>query len=128
MKLPKNALDLTGTHYGLLTVTRLSATRLQNAVTWECDCRCGKTTLATAGMLEVWAGPLSGGRLAVALFNRSPGDDAIAVRWADVGLAPGAAVAVRDIWGAADLGTFSADFARPVPAHATAYLVLSPAA
>ena len=84
--------------------------------------------LATAGMLEVWAGPLSGGRLAVALFNRSPGDDAIAVRWADVGLAPGAAVAVRDIWGAADLGTFSADFARPVPAHATAYLVLSPAA
>jgi alpha-galactosidase len=78
-------------------------------------------------MLEVWAGALSGGRWAVALFNRSPSDDVIALKWADVGLAPGAAFAVRDIWGVRDLGTFSSDFSRPVPAHATVYLVLTPA-
>ena len=82
--------------------------------------------LTTGGMLEVWAGALSGGRLAVALFNRSPGDDTITVRWSDVGLAPGVAIAARDIWAASDLGTFSADFSRPVPAHATVYLVLTP--
>ena len=82
--------------------------------------------LATAGMLEVWAGGLSGGRIAVALFNRSPGDDVVEVKWAEVGLAQGTAVRVRDIWGGAELGTFSADFARPVAAHATVYLVLSP--
>jgi hypothetical protein len=62
----------------------------------------------------------------VALFNRSPGDDTITVRWSDVGLAPGVAIAARDIWAASDLGTFSADFSRPVPAHATVYLVLTP--
>ena len=83
--------------------------------------------LTTGGMLEVWAGALSGGRWAVALFNRSPSDDVIALKWADVGLAPGAAFAVRDIWGVRDLGTFSSDFSRPVPAHATVYLVLTPA-
>ena len=82
--------------------------------------------LATAGMLEVWAGALSGGRIAVSLFNRSPADDVIALRWADVGLPPGATVRVRDIWAAADVGTFSADFSRPVAAHALAFLVLSP--
>ena len=83
--------------------------------------------LVTGGMLEVWSGPLSGGRIAVALFNRSPGDDTIALRWADVGLAPGAAVTVRSIWDAADLGQKTGDFSLPVAAHATKYLVLSPA-
>lgn len=83
--------------------------------------------LTTGGMLEVWAGALSGGRVAVALFNRSPADDVIAVRWADVGLAAGARVAARDIWASSDLGVFSADFTRPVTAHAAVYLVLTPA-
>lgn len=83
--------------------------------------------LTTGGLLEVWAAPLTGGRVAVALFNRSPSDDAIVVRWADVGLAPGASVNVRDIWQAANVGTFHADFTRPVKAHATVYLVLTPA-
>jgi hypothetical protein len=84
--------------------------------------------LSTGGLLEVWAGalaPSAGGqaRLAVALFNRSPGDDQIAVRWEDIGAS--GSFAVRDIWAAADLGTFSSDFSRPVAAHATVFLVLT---
>jgi hypothetical protein len=84
--------------------------------------------LSTGGMLEVWASALSpsaGGqaRLAVALFNRSPGDDQIVVRWADIGAS--GSYAARDIWAAADLGTFSSDFSRPVAAHATVFLVLT---
>lgn len=84
--------------------------------------------LSNGGALEVWAGPLSGGRVAVALFNRSPADDIITVRWSDIGLAPGVSVGVRDIWSATTLGPFSSDFNHPVAAHATALLVLTPVA
>ncbi len=83
--------------------------------------------LVTGGMLEVWAGPLTGGRIAVALFNRSPGDDTITARWADIGAAAGAAYSVRDIWAAADRGSFAGSFTSKVPAHSTVYLVMSPA-
>jgi alpha-galactosidase len=81
--------------------------------------------LRTGGTLEVWAGALSGDRIAVALFNRSPADDNITVHWGDVGLAPGATVHARDLWAGVDLGTFSADFTRPVATHATVLLVLT---
>lgn len=80
----------------------------------------------TAGLLEVWAGALSGDRLAVALFNRSPGADSISVRWQDVGLAAGTTVKVRDLWAQADLGTFSSDFTLPVASRATMLLLLTP--
>ena len=77
-------------------------------------------------MLEVWVGPLSQGRFAVALVNRSPADDAIVLHWRDLNQTAGAAFSVRDIWSASDLGTYDTDFARPVKAHATAFLVLTP--
>jgi hypothetical protein len=52
MTLPKLAIDLTGKTYGLLTVTKLAEQRIRNAVTWECQCRCGKSTSATASDLK----------------------------------------------------------------------------
>jgi hypothetical protein len=82
--------------------------------------------LNTAGLLEVWAGALSGDRLAVALLNRSPGADRISVRWQDVGLAAGTTVKVRDLWAHADLGTFSTDFTLPVASRETMLLLLTP--
>jgi hypothetical protein len=83
--------------------------------------------LSTGGLLEVWVGPLSLGRFAVALFNRSPGPDSITLHWRDLNQTSGTAFTVRDIWAEADLGSFSTDFARPVAAHAAAFLVLTPA-
>lgn len=83
--------------------------------------------LQTLGMLEVWAGPLSGGRIAVVLFNRSPGDDSIVAHWADIGAAPGAAYDVYDVWAGVDRGIFTKAYMAAVPARATAYITLTPA-
>jgi hypothetical protein len=52
MKLPKLAIDLTGNTYGLLTVTKLAEFRIRNAVTWECQCHCGKTVSVPASDLK----------------------------------------------------------------------------
>lgn len=75
-------------------------------------------------MLEVWASALTNSRIAVALFNRSPGTDSITVQWADINAT--GTYSVRDIWAAADRGSFEGSYTSIVPAHATAYLVLTP--
>ena len=77
-------------------------------------------------MLEVWAGPLSNGGIAVVLFNRSPGDDEIVANWIDIGATAGAAYDVFDVWAGVNRGKFSNAYTAAVPARATVYLVLSP--
>jgi Alpha galactosidase A/Alpha galactosidase C-terminal beta sandwich domain/Ricin-type beta-trefoil lectin domain len=83
-----------------------------------------------AGYLEMWAGPLSGNRYAVALFNRTPNPSPIT---APFNLIPGlsngaqATFSVRNTWQQQTLGTFTGSFTTTVPAHAIALLVLTPA-
>ncbi|KAL9257272.1 Alpha-galactosidase 1-like protein [Drosera capensis] len=50
------------------------------------------------GDLEVWAGPLSGYRVAVLLVNRGPGPEPITANWDDIGIPPKSVVTARDIW------------------------------
>ncbi|KAJ4778603.1 Alpha-galactosidase [Rhynchospora pubera] len=51
------------------------------------------------GDLEVWAGPLSGGRKVVLLLNRgNQGTKLITFNWADVGIPPNSAATLRDVW------------------------------
>lgn len=90
--------------------------------------------LVTAGMLEVWVGPLTGGRFAVSLYNRcarvvvivclcfcsqvnstrvvcrSPGADVIVLDWSMLGVSASSSFAVRDIWAAKDVGTFAGSY------------------
>jgi hypothetical protein len=87
--------------------------------------------LSSAGSLEVWAGPLTGGRWAVALFNRSPGPDTIRVDFAslpasDYGVQPATTFDVYNVW--ADIRTPSIEdhWSVDVGAHDPALLVLSP--
>ncbi|KAJ0967842.1 hypothetical protein J5N97_024759 [Dioscorea zingiberensis] len=47
--------------------------------------------------LEVWAGALSGGRVAVVLWNRSSSKASITAQWSDVGIQSSQAE-VRDLW------------------------------
>lgn len=49
-------------------------------------------------MVQVWAGPLSGGRKAVVLWNRAIKPDTVTLTWADVGLDPETPVMIRDLW------------------------------
>jgi hypothetical protein len=82
-----------------------------------------------AGNLEMWAGPLSGSRYAVALFNRTPNPAPIT---APFNLIPGlsngaqATFAVRDLWAAQNMGSFTGAYTASVPAHGVALLVLTP--
>jgi alpha-galactosidase len=75
---------------------------------------------ATDGALQVWRKPLAaaaGAAAAVVLFHRGadtsgplpqpPAVRAVAATWAALGLAPGARVAVRDLWAKQDLGVFT---------------------
>lgn len=78
-------------------------------------------------MLEVWAAPLAGGRFAVVLFNRSPGDDSIVVQWADIGADPSSRLDVYDVWAKANRQTYIGNYTAAVPARATVYLLLTPA-
>ncbi|KAL2555848.1 Alpha-galactosidase 3 [Forsythia ovata] len=47
---------------------------------------------------QVWAGPLSGGRLAVALWNRCSKPATITAKWDALGLDSSTTVSVRDLW------------------------------
>ena len=79
------------------------------------------------GNLETWWAPLSGGRHAVALFNRSPSADVIAVSWTQLpGLQPTAHVSVRDVWLKIDAGIHTQGLKATVPAHGTSLFVLTP--
>ena len=79
------------------------------------------------GNLETWWAPLSGGRHALALFNRSPSADVIAVAWKQLpGLQPSSRVSVRDVWLKEDTGVHLEGFRATVPAHGTSLFVLTP--
>ena len=77
---------------------------------------------------EVWAGPLSGERWAVALLNRDALANAtITVDWTMFNATAGTAFALRDVWAAADMGTHTGSFTANVAPQAVTYLLLTPA-
>ena len=67
------------------------------------------------GRTEVWARPLSDGRIAVGLFNRDVVAQPITVRWSDLGVS--GAQPVRDLWQHKDLGNTRDQFSATVPRH-----------
>jgi alpha-galactosidase len=76
-----------------------------------------------AGPLEVWAKPLAGDTMAVALFNRTTGATRMTLRLKDVGWR-GQATA-RDLWAHEDVGVLSGEKTFVVPAHGVVMLRLS---
>jgi alpha-galactosidase len=78
-----------------------------------------------AGPLEVWAKPLSGDAMAVALFNRTTGATRMTLRLKDVGWTGEAAA--RDLWAHEDVGILSGEKTFVVSGHGVVMLRLSPA-
>jgi len=78
------------------------------------------------GDLEVWAGPLKGGSVAVVLFNRSGSSSQITAAWADIGLKNGVSAQVRDLWAHKDLGNFSNNFSATVQSHGVVVVKITP--
>jgi alpha-galactosidase len=78
------------------------------------------------GPQEVWMKPLADGSKAVILFNRGTEPSRITVHWEDVGLFPGGAATVRDLWKRADLGTFTGSFGADVASHGVVMVRVTP--
>lgn len=79
--------------------------------------------LYQSGDLDVWTKPLSGGRVAVGLFNRSWDNRDVSVNLADIGFKNGANL--RDVWKQQDLGHRSGIFTDTIPTHGVTLLIVS---
>jgi MYXO-CTERM domain-containing protein len=77
------------------------------------------------GTTEVWARDLSGGRKAVALFNRGAADATVSVTFAQLGVT--GTPAVRDVWNRASVTGMTTGISANVPYAAAMMYVLSPA-
>ncbi|CAL5363980.1 unnamed protein product [Camellia sinensis] len=66
---------------------------------------------------KVWAGPLTGHRLAVVLWNRCSEAATITAAWDALGLESSTTVSVRDLWKHQDVGDAVASFSAQVDSH-----------
>jgi alpha-galactosidase len=78
--------------------------------------------LYQSGDLDVWTKPMSGGRVAVGLFNRTSNTRDVSVDLGEIGFKTGANV--RDVWGQKDLGHKSGVFTSRIPKHGVTLLVV----
>ncbi|KAL6980824.1 Alpha-galactosidase 3 [Sarracenia purpurea var. burkii] len=70
--------------------------------------------------LQVWAGPLTGHRLAVVLWNRCSKAATITAQWGALGLESSTSVSVRDLWKHQDIvGDAVSSFSARVVAHSS---------
>ncbi|KAH9767450.1 alpha-galactosidase 3 [Citrus sinensis] len=81
----------------------------------------------TDNCLQVWAGPLSGHRLVVALWNRCPKAETITAQWDALGLESSTKVSVRDLWQHKQVtGDAVSSFAAQVDAHDCQMYIFTP--
>lgn len=78
------------------------------------------------GDLEVWAGPLTGKRVAVVLWNRGSSQASITANWCDVGLTSNAIVKVRDLWVHSTVKSVRGLLTATIDSHACKMYVLTP--
>ncbi len=78
--------------------------------------------LYQSGDLDVWTKPLSGGRVAVGMFNRSWSNREVSVDLAEIGFKNGANV--RDVWKQKDLGRKSGVVRDWLPKHGVTLLIV----
>ncbi|XP_056164424.1 alpha-galactosidase-like isoform X2 [Syzygium oleosum] len=77
------------------------------------------------GDLEVWAGPLTGYRVAVVLWNRGASPANITASWTDIGLNSAAIVDARDLWEHVTLASVRDQIAAWVDPHACKMFILT---
>ncbi|KAL0321771.1 UNVERIFIED_CONTAM: Alpha-galactosidase 3 [Sesamum calycinum] len=81
------------------------------------------------GCYQVWAGPLSGERLAVVLWNRGSKPATITAKWASLGIESSTSVSIRDLWTHKHVTENKvASFSVRVDPHACEMYIFSPLA
>ncbi|CAN6195388.1 unnamed protein product [Urochloa humidicola] len=78
------------------------------------------------GDQEVWAGPLSGRRVAVVLWNRGPASASITASWSSIGLAASTVVDAHDLWTGAVTRSVKGQLNAIVGTHACKMYALIP--
>ncbi|KAK8651467.1 hypothetical protein V6N13_141068 [Hibiscus sabdariffa] len=87
----------------------------------------GRKVAGEDSCLQVWAGPLSGNRLVVALWNRCSKAATITAKWEDLGLESSTGVAIRDLWQHKDLKESAvASFSAKVDSHDCRMYIFTP--
>lgn len=81
--------------------------------------------IASQGSTEIWARDLSGGRKAVAFFNRGTEDAEMNLSFAELGFTE--VPVVRDLWHKMDVGSATTELAVTVPHEAALMYTLTPA-
>src|ERR1700733_4440580 len=79
--------------------------------------------LYQSGDFDVWTKPLSEGRIAVGLFNRSWDNRDVSVDLSEIGFRDGGRV--RDVWRQKDLGRRTGVFTDTIPRHGVTLLIVS---
>ena len=78
-------------------------------------------------ILQVWAGELFNGHIALVLFNRSDKEHTITAPWSVVGLTDNdTAMIARNVWEHQDLGIFRSSFTAMVESHGVVAVELRP--
>eukprot|EP00475_Leptophrys_vorax_P006738 TRINITY_DN14203_c0_g1_i1.p1 TRINITY_DN14203_c0_g1~~TRINITY_DN14203_c0_g1_i1.p1 ORF type:complete len:381 (-),score=32.53 TRINITY_DN14203_c0_g1_i1:251-1393(-) len=78
--------------------------------------------------LEVWSGPLFGGKLVVAMVNRGTTNGTITATWSLIGLNPLQPMHVRDLWKGRTMDSvFVGDLTAIVPPHDVVMVTIWPA-
>jgi alpha-galactosidase len=80
--------------------------------------------ISQEGLQEIWARPLSGGAMAVGLFNRTQDPQQMTLSLAAVHMQPDAKL--HDVWGKQDVSTTSGSYTVSVPGHGVLLLRVSP--
>ncbi|KAK9124708.1 hypothetical protein Sjap_014310 [Stephania japonica] len=79
------------------------------------------------GCREVWAGPLTGKRVAVALWNRCPEAVNITAQWEFLELTPATTVSIRDLWMHENVpGNAATSFSAEVDSHDCKMYIFTP--
>ena len=76
--------------------------------------------------LEVWAGPLDGGAVAVVLLNRGTSAANVTAEWTDVGLKSNSKATVRDLWKMKDVGVMQNSVTAMVTSHGVVMYKITP--
>ena len=82
------------------------------------------TRVSSAGSTQVWSRGLTGGRKAVALFNRGTATATVSVTFSQLGIT--GAPAVRDVWQRMDIAGMTTGVSASIPAGSAVMYVLSP--
>ncbi|VAI17065.1 unnamed protein product [Triticum turgidum subsp. durum] len=78
------------------------------------------------GDLEVWAGRLSRGRVALVLWNRGPAEASITASWSNIGLNQSAVVDAHDLWTDEVTSSMQGNLTNKMDSHACKMYVLTP--